>query len=54
MEKQNIMAIEQRGSKKDCYGCKDQLMINNAILENCRNRIDLIDCKKAFDSMPHS
>ena len=31
LEKQNIMAIEQRGGKKDCYGCKDQLMINNAI-----------------------
>ena len=27
-----IMTPEQRGGKKDCYGCKDQLMINNVIL----------------------
>ena len=58
-EKQNIMAIEQRGGKKDCSECKDQLMINNAILENCRKRktnlsTTWIDYKKAFDSMPHS
>ena len=38
LEKQNIMAVEQRCGKNDCCGCKDQLMINNAILENCRKR----------------
>ena len=53
------MTLEQRGGKKDCYGCKDQLMINNAILENCKKRkknlsTDWIDYKKAFDSVPHS
>ena len=31
LEKESIMTPEQRGGKKDCYGCKDQLMINNAI-----------------------
>ena len=54
-----IMTPEQRGGKKDCYGCKDQLMINNAILENCKKRkknlsTASIDYKKAFDSVPHS
>ena len=51
------MTPEQRGGKKDCYGCKDQLMINNAILENCKKRkknlsTAWIDYKKAFDSVP--
>ena len=58
LEKEAIMTPEQRGGKKDCYGCKDQLMINNAILENCKKRKNLstawIDYKKAFDSVPHS
>ena len=53
------MMPEQRGGKKDCYVCKDQLMINNAILENCKKRkknlsTAWIDYKKAFDSVPHS
>ena len=53
------MTLEQRGGKKDCYGCKDQLMINNAILENCKKKrknlsIAWIDYNKAFDSVPHS
>ena len=53
------MTPEQRGEKKDYYACKDQLMINNAILENCKKRkknlsTAWIDYKKAFDSVPHS
>ena len=59
LEKEAIMTPEQKGGKKDCHGCKDQLMINNAILENCKKRKkDLwtawIDYKKAFDNVPHS
>ena len=59
LEKEAIMTPEQRGGKKDCYGCKDQLMINNAILENYKKRkknlsTAWIDYKKAFDSLPHS
>ena len=59
LEEEAIMTPEQRGGKKDCYGCKDQLMINNAILENCKKRkknlsTAWIDYKKAFDSVPHS
>ena len=57
LEKKSIMTPEQRGGKKDCYGCKDQLMINNAILENCKKKkknlsTAWIDYKKAFDSVP--
>ena len=32
-ENESIITPEQSGGKKDCYGCKDQLMINNTILE---------------------
>ena len=32
LEKEAIMTPEQRGGKKDCYGCKDQLIISNPIL----------------------
>ena len=53
------MTPEQRGGKMDCYRCKDQLMINYFILENCKaNKKNVstawIDYKKAFDSVPHS
>ena len=59
LEKEAIMTPEQRGGKKDCCGCKDQLMINNAILENCKKRkknlsTAWIDYKKSFDSVPNS
>ena len=59
LEKEAIMTPEQSGGKKDCYGCKDQLMINNAILENCKKMKKNLstawtDYKKAFDSVPHS
>ena len=55
---QAIMAIEQRGDKKDCYGCKDQMMINNAKPVNFRKKRKnvsraCIDYKKAFDSVLH-
>ena len=59
LENESIMTPEQRGGNKDCYGCKDQLMINNAILKNCKAKkknvsTAWIDYEKAFDSVPHS
>ena len=59
LEKEAIMKPEERGGKKDCYGYRDQLMINNTIIENCKKRKKnlstfWIDYKKAFDSVPHS
>ena len=59
LEKKAIMIPAQRGGKKDCYGYKDQLMINNVILENSKKRkknlsTGWIDYKKAFDSVPCS
>ena len=37
-EMQGIMAPEQRGGKKDCYGCKDQLVMNSTIPATCRKK----------------
>ena len=33
MIKNNILPEEQTGCARDSYGCKDQLMINKAIIE---------------------
>ena len=45
--------------KRESYGCKNQLLINKMILENSHSHntnlsIAWIDCKKVFDSVPHS
>ena len=50
---------EQNRCERGSYGCKDQLLINKMILENCYHRntklsIAWIDYKKVFDSVPHS
>ena len=55
----DLFPDEQKGWKRGSCGCKDQLLINKMILENCHNHntnlsIAWIDYKKAFDSVPHS
>ena len=55
----SLFPDEQKGCKRGSYGCKDQLLINKVILENCHNHntnlsIAWIEYKKAFDSVPHS
>ena len=58
LEENDILPIEQKGCKKNCYGCKDQLLINKMILETCSKKhrnlsTAWIDYRKAFDSVPH-
>lgn len=58
LEKNKLLPPEQKGCKKGSYGCKDQLLINKAILEEVRLRhknltTGWVDYKKAFDSVPH-
>ena len=58
MEANKLFPLEQKGCKKGSYGCKDQLLINHMLKENCqRNHQSLsmawIDYRKAFDSVPH-
>ena len=58
LEQNNLSPLEQTGCRCGSYGCKDQLMINKIILENCKKRKQNLSCawidyKKAFDSVPH-
>ena len=58
LDSNNILPEEQKGCKRGSYGCKDQLLINKMILENCHTKqknlsTAWIDYKKAFDSVPH-
>ena len=57
--KNNILPEEQRGCIKNSYGCKDQLLINMMIIEDCKKKkknlsMSWIDYRKAYDSVPHS
>ena len=59
MEEHNLFPIEQKGCRKEFYGCKDQLLINKMVLENTKAKhrnlsTAWIDYKKAFDSMSHT
>ena len=58
LDANDLLPTEQKGCKRGSYGCKDQLLIDKMILENCKtNSRNLatawIDYKKAFDSVPH-
>ena len=33
-----MLPIEQKGCQKESYGCKDQLLINKAILEKSKKK----------------
>ena len=59
LDNNNILPAEQKGCKRGSYGCKDQLLINNMLLENSHSRCKnlstaWIDYRKAFDCVPHS
>ena len=59
LEEGMYLEEEQKGCIKKKLGTKHQLLINKAILEDCRKRqrnlsMAWIDYKKAFDSVPHS
>ena len=59
LEGKNLHPHEQKGCKKKSRGTKDQLLINRAILRNCKNRkVNLamawIDYRKAYDMIPYS
>ena len=59
LDSNDILPTEQKGCKRGSYGCKDQLLVDKMVLENCHTRHSnlstaWIDYKKAFDSVPHS
>ena len=58
IESNDLFPIEQKGCKRGSYGCKDQLLINRMIIENCKTRhrnlsMAWIDYRKTFDSVTH-
>ena len=59
LERHDILPAEQTGCRRRSYGCKDQLLINKAILEEVKSKrknlsTAWVDYKKGFDSVPHS
>ncbi|KAL0839729.1 hypothetical protein ABMA28_016372 [Loxostege sticticalis] len=59
LEEYNILAEEQKGSRKHSQGCKEQLIIDAIATKQAHtNKQNIhsmyIDYQKAFDSVPHS
>ncbi|XP_047501775.1 uncharacterized protein LOC125047544 [Penaeus chinensis] len=55
----DVLPTEQKGGRKATRGCKDQLLVDKAVIEDAkRGKRNLsmawIDYKKAYDSVPHS
>ena len=53
------LPVEQKEYRKKIRGTKDQLLVDKTILHDCRKRhtnlrMAWIDCKKAYDMVPHS
>ena len=38
LEQNYLFPLEQKGCRRGSYGCKDKLLINKMILENCKKR----------------
>ena len=59
LDTNNLLSPQQKGCIRDSLGTKDQLLLNKAVLENCRKRatnlsMAWLDYQKAYDSVPHS
>ena len=53
-----VFPNEQKGCRKKSRGTKEQLLIVQMILKDCRRNTNMamawIDCRKAYDMTPHS
>ena len=55
LERNGLPTDEQKGCRKGSRGTKDQLLVDKAILKNCRRRLtNLSMAWKAYDMLPHS
>jgi hypothetical protein len=59
MDGENLIPKEQKGCRRGTKGCKDQLLISKAILQECKRRKKKLSLawfyyQKAFDRVPHS
>ena len=55
---EDILPEEQKGCRRRSRRTKDQLLLDKAILKDCKRHTNLamtwIDYRKAFDMVPHS
>lgn len=59
LENQGIIGDEQKGCRRNTRGTKDHLLLDKAVLRDCRSRktnlaLGWIDYQKAYDLVPHS
>ena len=59
LEENDLLPKEQKSCRRDSRGTKDQLLIDKAVMKNCRRRkvglsMVWIDYWKAYDMVPHS
>ena len=57
MDDENLMPKEEKGCCGGSKGCKDQLLISKAILQECKRKKKSVygmDYQQAFDRVPHS
>ena len=58
LEREKILPEEQKGCKRGSSGTKDQLLVDKAVLRDCKKRhthlsMAWIDYRKAYDLVPH-
>ena len=59
LEEEKILPEEQKGCKRNSRGTEDQLLLDKAVLRDCKRRstnlaMAWIDCWKSYDMIPHS
>ena len=59
LEEKKILPEEQKGCERNSKGTKDQLLLDKAVLRDCKRRstnlaMTWIDCRKSYDMIPHS
>ena len=59
LEQEKLLPEEQKGCRQGNHGTRDQLLIDKAVLKDCKKRhINLsmvcIDYKKVYDFVPHN
>ena len=58
LEKENLLPEEQKGYKRKTKGTKYQLLLDKAVLKDCKNRhtnlvMAWVEYRKAYDMIPH-
>ena len=59
LEEEKILPEEQKGCKINSRGTKDQLLLDKAVLRDCKSRsknlaMVWIDCRESYDMISHS